>query len=85
MPIGYWKQFEMLMQYERQISSSWFHSAPLVFSPQKKINKDLEISLADKIIVPSSYVEESLPLHPGFSDAHHQFQLRAGIGLILAG
>ena len=67
LPIGYWRQFEMLMQYERQISSSWFHSAPLVFSSQKKINKDLEISLADKIIVPSSYVEESLRLHPGFS------------------
>ena len=66
LPIGYWKQFDLLMQHERQISTSWFDSAPLSFSHQKRINKDLEISLADKIIVPSSYVEDSLRLHPCF-------------------
>lgn len=62
LPIGYWKSMHMLLDEERDLNPEWGVTlSGLRDSPQKLEQKDMELELADKIIVPSSFVNSTLP------------------------
>jgi alpha-maltose-1-phosphate synthase len=67
LPIGYWRSMHSLLKEERERKPEWAATLSGLKDPQAKLDrKDRELELADQIIVPSDFVESTLPLvHQG--------------------
>lgn len=62
LPIGYWRNMHGLLDEERGLNPEWGVTlSGLKDSHNKLERKDVELDLADKIIVPSSFVKSTLP------------------------
>jgi starch synthase len=65
-PVGYWRVVQRIMQEESEREPDWAATMQgLADSPSKLARKDEELSLAEYIIVPSSFSRESLKEFPG--------------------
>jgi len=63
LPIGYWRAAHTLFAEEQAINPEW--AATLIGptdSEEKLERKDIELELADRIIVPSEFVRSTLPM-----------------------
>lgn len=61
LPIGYWKAHQKLMSEEAELQPEW--AATLhgnIDSAEKRARKDEELALANRIIVPSEFVRQTL-------------------------
>jgi len=68
LPIGHWRRFRQLMDEERGLAPEWMvGNAGAQDSAAKLERKDEELRQADLVVVPSSYVRDSLVGHPGFT------------------
>lgn len=66
LPIGYWRLSVQILQKEQQRWPSWTATLPALIDSKEKLEaKDAELSLADKIIVASSFTEKTLEAFPG--------------------
>jgi glycosyltransferase involved in cell wall biosynthesis len=62
LPIGYWKCMHSILGYEKEVNPEWSITLQGLKDPQDKLErKEVELRLADKIVVPSSFVSETLP------------------------
>lgn len=62
LPIGYWRNMHRILDEERALNPEWGVTLAGLNDPHKKLErKDVELDLADKIIVPSSFVKSTLP------------------------
>ncbi len=65
-PVGYWRVVQRIMQEEGEREPEWAGTMQgLADSSIKLARKDEELSLADRIIVPSSFSLNSLKEYPG--------------------
>lgn len=62
LPIGHWRTWHSLLQEERELSPEWAPTLSGVSDSTEKLSrKDRELDLADQIIVPSDFVQSTLP------------------------
>jgi alpha-maltose-1-phosphate synthase len=62
LPIGYWRSMHALLLEEQQLNPEWSPTLRgLSDSAAKLERKDMELTLADQIIVPSEFVRSTLP------------------------
>ncbi len=62
LPIGYWRSMHSLLLEEQKLNPEWAATLKgLSDSPLKLKRKDIELTLADKVIVPSEFVKSTLP------------------------
>lgn len=75
LPIAYWKTLRKLLSAEAERMPAWAITLKggIADSSEKTDQKTRELDLADKIIVPSSFVSESLPE----SASHKQVRIAA--------
>ena len=63
LPIGYWKAMHVVLREEKLLQPDW---APTLIglsdSPVKLAQKDVELDLASRVIVPSEFVYDTLPI-----------------------
>lgn len=65
LPIGYWRTHHKLNKEESQLQPNWKDTWIATEDSQKKLEKkDLELSLADEIIVASSFTKKTLEDYP---------------------
>lgn len=65
-PAGYWKFVDEIQHIEIMNNHGWASTWPKEASTERKnLNKDLELSLADRVIVASSYTKNSLKMFSG--------------------
>ena len=65
LPIGYWKTHHKLNKEELKLEPKWKDTWMATEDSQKKLErKDLELSLADEIIVASSFTKKTLEDYP---------------------
>lgn len=61
LPIGYWKCYRDLMREEAELQPEWVKTLPgNADSDAKRDRKDEELSLANRILVPSEFVRRTL-------------------------
>lgn len=61
LPIGHWRTARQIFEQERELQPEWASTLTgLKDSPAKLERKDLELALADRVIVPSAYVRSTL-------------------------
>ena len=66
LPIGYWRANRQISQEEAELKPEWKGTLnALADSDRKCALKDEELSLADTIVVPSTFVKNTLTLYPG--------------------
>ncbi len=66
LPIAYWRSLHELMKEEAELHPEWLATMPALLDSEEKLNrKDQEISLADHIIVPSTFVKNSIEANYG--------------------
>lgn len=66
LPIGYWREHHRLNTLEAACNPGWAQTwSAIEDSPEKLARKDEEISLADVIVVASSYTRDTLKAYPG--------------------
>ena len=66
LPIGYWRANKQLSVEEAQLQPAWKDTLNVLLdSDEKCARKDEEIELADTVIVPSRFVEDTLAMFPG--------------------
>jgi starch synthase len=64
-PIAYWRKVREIQQEEANLHPEWISTlGSLADSEEKLANKDNELSLADLVIVPSTFSKETLALMP---------------------
>jgi glycosyltransferase involved in cell wall biosynthesis len=64
LPIGYWRNMHAILDEERDLNPEWGVTLSGLKDPREKLErKDVELDLADKIIVPSDFVNSTLPEH----------------------
>jgi starch synthase len=63
LPIGYWRALKALMSEEIANWPEWHGSSTWNFDPKTYDRKDAEIALADRIIVASSFTQQTLLDH----------------------
>ncbi len=62
LPIGYWKNMHSLLREESMLQPAWASTLKgLSDAPEKLEKKEIELELANKIIVPSDFVKSTLP------------------------
>lgn len=62
LPIGYWRAAHALFYEEKQLNPDWASTLTgLSDSSEKLERKDAELELADHIVVPSQFVQSTLP------------------------
>lgn len=62
LPIGYWKTMHSILGHEKELNPDWSITLQGLKDPHEKLErKEVELRLADKILVPSSFVSETLP------------------------
>jgi starch synthase len=72
LPIGYWRAARQIYEEEREFQPAWACSLPgLADSPAKLARKDEELTLAQAVIVPSSFVRSTLERHQACSVPIH--------------
>ena len=65
LPTGYWRAKEVIFARDRENSETWWGaSKSFETSEEQQQNKDLEVSLASKIIVASKFTANTLELSP---------------------
>ncbi len=65
LPIGYWRAKERILREQGNARPDWKCTIPVADEPQDKLaRKDMEIALADVVIVPSEFVKETLNDYP---------------------
>ena len=65
LPIGYWRKKNQILSEQINTRPEWASTMGIDCNDIEKLHrKDLEISLADLIVVPSVFVEKSLELYP---------------------
>ena len=63
LPIAYWRKLHSILGAEAEKLPEWKPTLQYNSDSQEKLNrKDLEISLADQVVVPSLFVKDSLPV-----------------------
>ena len=66
LPIGYWRANIKMSQEEAVLQPAWKGTLnSLADSEAKCTRKDQELGLADTVVVPSSFVKETLAMYPG--------------------
>jgi glycosyltransferase involved in cell wall biosynthesis len=66
LPIGYWRSARRLLEEERTQRPAWANTITGFNDSAKKLEKkDLELALADHIIVASSFTKQTLNEYPG--------------------
>jgi len=66
LPIGYWRANRKIAEEEAELQPAWKGTLnALSDSDAKCALKDQELELADTVIVPSTFVRETLELYPG--------------------
>lgn len=61
LPIGHWRTARQIFEQERELQPEWASTLTgLKDSTAKLERKDLELALADRVIVPSAYVRSTL-------------------------
>ena len=66
LPIGYWRANRKISEEEAELQPAWKGTLnALADSDAKCALKDEEIGLADTVIVPSSFVKQTLEMYPG--------------------
>ena len=64
-PIAYWRKVREIQQEEANLHPEWISTlGSLADSDEKLANKDKELSLADLVIVASTFSKETLALMP---------------------
>jgi glycosyltransferase involved in cell wall biosynthesis len=62
LPIGYWKAMHRILGEEKELKPEWSSTLTGLSDDNEKLErKDVELELADKIIVPSDFVARTLP------------------------
>lgn len=65
LPTGYWRAKEVIFNRDLELSDTWWGSSKSFATPEEQQqNKDLEVSLASKIIVASQFTANTLELFP---------------------
>lgn len=65
LPIGYWRTHQQLNEEESRLQPEWAHTWNAIRDSESKLKrKDLELALADKIIVASSFTQKTLQDYP---------------------
>ncbi len=68
LPIGYWRANITISTEEAQLQPEWSGTLNALANSQAKCAlKDRELELADTVVVPSTFVKETLDLYPGSS------------------
>jgi glycosyltransferase involved in cell wall biosynthesis len=68
LPTGYWRAGKRLLEEERELSPEWAATMEILAdSPAKQARKDAELAAAERIVVPSGFVRETLGEHPGLT------------------
>jgi len=66
LPIGYWRANIKMSREEADLQPAWKGTLnSLADSEAKCARKDQELALADTVVVPSSFVKETLAMYPG--------------------
>lgn len=66
MPTGYWKAMRELLSEERESNQAWAMTLRGFNDSEEKLRrKDLELAMADKIYVASSFTKKTMELYPG--------------------
>lgn len=66
LPVGYWRAGKAIFEKEKERWPAWAATLTgLLDSPEKLMNKDKEIRLADRIFVASEFTARTLRLFPG--------------------
>jgi glycosyltransferase involved in cell wall biosynthesis len=69
LPIGYWRLHRSLLAEEREREPEWASTLTILHDSDEKLaRKDRELALAERVIVPSGFVRDSLagsPVEPG--------------------
>lgn len=69
-PIGYWRAHERLVQEEAELKPDWAHTwTSGNISQSVYEQKDDELVLASKVIVPSTFVARTLGAYPGGTES----------------
>jgi starch synthase len=64
LPIGYWRSAQRIFREERDLQPEWASTLTgLSDSPAKLQRKDMELQLADLVVVPSNFVRTTLLEH----------------------
>jgi glycosyltransferase involved in cell wall biosynthesis len=62
LPIGYWRTMHKILTEERELRPEWSSTLKGLSDDKDKLErKDIELELADKIMVPSDFVAKTLP------------------------
>jgi glycosyltransferase involved in cell wall biosynthesis len=65
LPVAYWRLIQQIFREERELRPAWSSTLnALLDSTAKLQRKDVELSLSDTVVVPSSFVAKSLALAP---------------------
>ena len=66
LPIGYWRANRNISLEEAELQPAWKGTLnALTDSDQKCAHKDEELQLADSVLVPSTFVKNTLEMYPG--------------------
>ncbi len=65
LPIGYWRAALRIAKEEAELQPQWASTWPLWDEPPDKLaRKDEELALADRVLVPSTFIQETLKEAP---------------------
>lgn len=79
LPIGYWRAKNIIMGRQYNLHPDWACTMGLSDEPKDKLyRKDKELSLADCIIVPSTFVLQTLKEYPNYNNLPHPFIIPYG-------
>jgi starch synthase len=66
LPIGYWRANVKMSLEEAELQPGWKGTLNVLNdSEAKRARKDLELELADTVVVPSTFVKNTLDMYPG--------------------